>query len=687
MKTLLLCLTATVLLPSAEALASTASPVWSAYLDYAYVFSSADQDALRERLTGYGEEAGISLETYISEYFETLAPLEAEDGDEASTRRQAIAYLLDYLSRGQPESLERSVTAIQRLRTRLDRHENRYWYHYILAHRALEKGYAPDFVSAILAVWIGVVVPLEAPYETLQTLSLSDAPNSGFVSALPYVYENLARIILIRSQEMGLDRQLDPLAAIVRLLHDGRVGAHPDVIPAAASSRDYLERILQRLEGAESDDGSLTFTLALFEATKHHDQARTLLATEDLGSDTLHAMRRASGAYATALNRAVTVQGQCSVYTRVLRMLGELYAAKQRLGVDPELDIPFSIEGAIQVYTTLRGQLEGDWRSLGYRNADRRLYVEAMVQLWGEIQEASLNAADYYLTRSVENPHRADEYSRSAARVHNRYLSFFHQFATERGKEAVPDSAYFAAFEAARGFGDAILSYASESTPPEVELATRRYRSALTLFPFDRELWPVLTAALGRHGRESEYAELVRPIAERVAHSRAVNTWIENDEVNAAEIRSLRLALSDSLVVMYLGFAEASAIAELEEDLVELVARRERVAHGLEDLTRQRDALRTGGSAPPAAPLDAEGEATEGERRLDLAEVAQRIVDQSALLTKLDQQIEARSRALPLYKQTLGTDGLTRELRSQRDHPVHSLLRRMYHESRVGAVR
>ena len=127
-----------------------------------------------------------------------------------------------------------------------------------------------------------MIVPLETPYETLQTLSLSESPNSGFVAALPYLYENLARLILIRSQQMGMHDGLDPLGAIVRMLADGRVGAHPDVIPPELSARDYVRRIVTRLDGTESDAGSLSFTLALFEASKYHDMARALLAERGL---------------------------------------------------------------------------------------------------------------------------------------------------------------------------------------------------------------------------------------------------------------------------------------------------------------------------------------------------------------------------------------------------------------------
>ena len=76
----------------------------------------------------------------------------------------------------------------------------------------------------------------------------------------------------------------------------------------------------------------------------------------------------------------------------------------------------------------------------------------------------------------------------------------------------MPDSAFFAAYEAARGYGDALLSYAGGSlSRAELEQSAQRYVAALRLFPFDRQLWPALTAALERHGRENDYLELARP--------------------------------------------------------------------------------------------------------------------------------------------------------------------------------
>jgi uncharacterized coiled-coil protein SlyX len=660
---------------------------WTGYLDYAYVYSSAEPEALKKRLAEYGREAGMSLSDYAARRFEGPA-VERAPFDEARARRAATAHLLLYLAEGDPVELEKSVEAALTLEDRLGRHENRYWYHYVLAHRALEKGQRFDFVAEVLKLWLRAVVPLEVPYETLHTLSLSEAPNSGFVSALPYLYENVARMILIRSQQMGLDRDLDPLAALVRLLYDGRVGAHPDVIPAEASSREYLERIVTRLDGPESDSGSLTFTLALFEASKYHDQARGLLASQGLDAKTVEALRVASGAYEAALNRATTEQGRCAVYTRVLRMLGEVYAAKQRLGVDPEFEVPFSIEGAIEVYSVLAEALDGGHEELGYRNVGRQAYVDAMRGLWEEIEEASLNVADYYLSRAASQRHLADEHSRDAARVHGRYLSFFLQFATPRGQEALPDSAYFAAYESARGFGDAFLGYAArDPKPAEVELAMQRYRSALMLFPFDRRIWSGLTAALGRQGRESEYMELVRPVAESVVRSRSIDSWIKQREPGFEQVEATRRALSDSLVIMHLGFADAASVDELDARLVELRARRSETEARLASLAERRAALDAApAEALPAAPAEEAGAplppAPGGLDRVALHDLERQVAEAEDLLQQLDRQIAARSQALPLYRETLATDGLADQLRAQRDHPVHKLLRRMYHENR-----
>jgi len=290
---------------------------WDDYLDFAYVFSSSDADSLKARLDGYAAEIGLPLDAYVKR---TIEDLEAKGGeDSGQTRRRAIAELLQYLSTREPAFLDKSADTIDVFADENSRHEDRYWYHYIHAHRALERGSETDFVRHVLALWMDVIVPLESPFETLQALSLSQSAN----------------------QEMGMGHGLDPLAAVVRLLADQRVGAHPDVIPADASVRDYLERIIARLEGPESDGGSLTFTLVLFEATKAHDKSRGLLASEGLSSRTISAIRVAGGAYGRAIDLAETPSGQAAVYTRVLRQMGEVYAAKQRLGVDPDVEIPF----------------------------------------------------------------------------------------------------------------------------------------------------------------------------------------------------------------------------------------------------------------------------------------------------------------------------------------------------------
>lgn len=667
-----------VALVAAMATPVEASEVWDGYLDYAYVYSSADPKTLERRLIEYGEIAGSPLERYVSENF---GPSVDDDSlEEDARRRKAIAHLLFYLAHGDTESLATSVGAIRKLKARLDRHENHYWYHYIHAHQALEQGRPEDFVAAVLEMWIGVVVPLEIHFESLESLSLHESPSAGFASSVPYLHENVARLVLIRSQEMGLHEGLDPLAPIVRLLHEGRVGAHPDVIPKAASSRDYVDRIVERLDGSESDSGSLTFTLALFEASKAHDRARGRLASQGLGPGTLEAMRVTTGAYMTALRLAYTLQGRCAVYTRGLRQLGEVYAAKQRLGVDPEIDTPVTIEGAIQTYQRLYEAREDRWPQVGYASTGRQSYIDAMQGLWEEIQEAVLNAADYHLASSQKAPHVADEHSRDAARLYARYLSFFLEYANADDREAVPDSAYFAAHEAAKGIGDAYVFYARRPTGEEIDLAIQRYRGAMSLFPFDRNVWSSLAAALERQGRESSYMKLVQSSANAIARSRSVDRWIEAREPGADHIGKLRRAFSDSSALLYLGFSDGNSAKDLERNIQDLRQKKESIRTQLVELRSERDALWAtphwiGNTAADAKERTAPSVAT-------AQELNRRIAEDTGHLERLDRLIEARSHVLPIYKETLESEGLAREIRSRRDHPVHALLRRMYYEIR-----
>jgi hypothetical protein len=230
--------------------------------------------------------------------------------------------------------------------------------------------------------------------------------------------------------------------------------------------------------------------------------------------------------------------------------------------------------------------------------------------------------------------------------------------------------------------GDSFLLYASHPTPEEVDLGIRRYRSALRIFPFDRTLWSGLTAALEKQGRESDYMALVRPAAEAATRSRVVNRWVAAGEPEAERLAALQRAFSDSLAVMYLGFAESTGVAELQKGLSALRAERDSTAQKVDRLRRQ-----LGGKAEPVpASMDMDADSPRrGGQPLDAAEMAEaqrELTEASALLERLDQQIEARARTIPVYVATLESDGMSGEMRARRDHPLHGMLRRMYHEDR-----
>ena len=78
------------------ALASTASArqtdptKWEAYLDYAYMYSSADSKALGQRLVQYGREAGLTLEEYLYEAYESVREVEQEVADRETADRRLV---------------------------------------------------------------------------------------------------------------------------------------------------------------------------------------------------------------------------------------------------------------------------------------------------------------------------------------------------------------------------------------------------------------------------------------------------------------------------------------------------------------------------------------------------------------------------------------------------------------------
>jgi len=202
-------------------------------------------------------------------------------------------------------------------------------------------------------------------------------------------------------------------------------------------------------------------------------------------------------------------------------------------------------------------------------------------------------------------------------------------------------------------------------------MVVNRYLTGIGVFPFDGGLWSSLSAALERRGRSNDYLLLARPLADRVVRSRHVDAWIRHEEPGSEELATQRRALGDDLVLMYLGFAAGSGMEELEESLEEL---REQFA-----ATRRQLAELDGSAAPgPAAPAPSLEPAP--ARTLSTQRAIKRI---ETRLARLERKIDARSKALPLYEATLESGELIRELRSQRDNPVHTLLRRMYYETRV----
>ncbi len=668
--------------------AGRANATWNRYLDYAYIYSSATMPDLRKRLDGYGVEAGLSLREYTVE----LRTRNESDPiiDNVRVRRQAIAELLAWLSTGDAALLEQSTDTIDGLVEDRDRYEDRYWYRYIHAHRALEGGNAEEFVRQVFGLWLEGVAPVEEAFESIHAVSLAGTANSGFASAVPYLYENVARLILIRSREEGVERGLDPLAAVVRMLDDDRVGAYPRIVPVEVSSKAFLDRIVQRLEGPASDGGRLSFTLALFEAVRRHETARSMLASEGFSKATLEAIKIASASYRSALEHAESPLGRSAVYVQALRQIGEIHAAKQRLGVDPPVNVPFRIVDAIGIYREMHAAREHKrWLDLGFRNTARTDYVETMHSLWAEIQEAGMNLADYHLGRALADPAVAARHLRSAERVYVRYLAMHREFADGGGAKLVPDSATFGVYEAAKGFGDIHLLYSTDSPSRSVaEAVTKHYQIGLRANPFDRELWEALAISLERRDLSADFLGYAQPIVDVTLGSRRLADWIAMGRPGSEAMAATRHALADDRALLMMAFAGRRGEATLGDELLALRAYRGELDMLLVDLEQQLAALDR--ATTGASPASLAAEADDGLPSVSVGPPAPVGTSRKQLLADiavtgdairdLDTKIEGFSRALPLYEATASGGELIQALRAQRDHPAHAMLRRLRRE-------
>ncbi len=670
---------------SAVAGASTVAVTsWADYLDHAYVYSSARPEDLRVRLGAYGRNVGVTLSDYIVERYGDGSVELGED----EQRRKAIAYLLDYLANRDADDIRASVRAIEELEERLERHENRYWYHYIRAHQALHFGDVALFNKEIFALWVEVVAELESPFATYQTLSLGGSTTSGFVTTLPYLYENIARIVLIRSQSLGIDQSLDALASVVFMLADDRVGSYPEIIPRQHSSVEYLDHVVDRLRGAESDGGGLTFTLALVEAEKAHHVASALLADEGFTQATSDATRVAMGAYRKALRHAVTLQGQTAVYVRVLREMGEIYAASQRLDVEPEFELPFGIGEAVEVYGAMHRDRKNDWQRHGFQDLGQEAYFRTMHELWQEIQEVSLNAAEYELTRGESSSGPVgNERINAALGRYGDFVTMFREFATPESADAVPDSAYFGAHLAYRGMGAAALRFNQNNpTAEQIDVAVEQFANAVDIYPFDRHLWSSLATTLERTGREAQFLEIVKPTSQKVSRSNYVDRWVRAHETRALEIGAFRNALGNDLAIMYFGFADDRSLEDLQQDLADLRAGRHGIEQQIAALGDQREVLvaRRGeilrAVDDVTVGLPAVSGAPPGEETGQISEIDGKLRSLEYERDRVDRQLLGRAKALSLYQESLAADGFLDELVSQRDQPVHSLVRRLFYE-------
>ena len=173
---------------------------WSGYLDYAYVYSSAEPEALAARLRDYGNESRhLARRLRHATSFEPAAPRTAtSDEEDAASAASAIARPAAVpLERASPMRSRRASTGGARARgpARPSREPL-----LVPLHPGAPRARARARASTSCgddARRSGSPSSCRSRRPTRRSTRSrsSDAPNSGFVAALPYIYENIARMV------------------------------------------------------------------------------------------------------------------------------------------------------------------------------------------------------------------------------------------------------------------------------------------------------------------------------------------------------------------------------------------------------------------------------------------------------------------------------------------------------------
>ena len=678
---------------------------WDIYLDHAYELTYWDSNELKAWLTERETEFGQTLAQFTEEWHGKIdGPAENAGSDslqndrlpypEQAYRRLAVAELLLYLKTGDAARLDKAVHGIERLKSKFEKPEIAYWYYNIHAFEALSGGSvdprkaSEEFAKNIFRIWLDIILPRE---EAHTLLNVPDIPVSmrDFSFSLPYLYENIADLILSKAIIRSQIKDTGSLGAIITGLADR--------LSIQNGYADKVKAVVNRMSGPASDNHNLSFTVIFLEAEANRFMAQNGLNKEGPSPSAEDAFRKSYLYYNLAYDWANTKQGKASVLSDYLDLVSFAYS---RL---PERDkltgsIFFAtlsghegfltIERAIHLYEDLATpeMRERAWTAQGF--SERKDYITTMHNLWNSIAEQSLWSAYYHekgmTLRDIEN------YSEKVISCQTEllsYLKFFERNIQSGYMDIVPDNAYFNAADAAAKYS----ALQHRLAPYSIGMSSY-YRSFarllqyIELFPYDPEAIMELAQQLNEMGKPELFVEYVLPLADQFRKSDVMKKWKLHNAGGPA-VASLEV-LQEVIPEIIM---KANTLIYLQRQGAEIA--QDVISQRLLEIQKQSAAFLK--NKEPDLPSKSFGAMTKGLNELirrlssahDTGESAGRkkVIDDATKVLGEIQELEEANRILvklPEYIKLSKTIKL--DLAQKVDNPVHSLLRRNFHELTAG---
>ncbi len=501
-------------------MAQPAAGQWGSLLDVTYRFSWYPQQDLQKLLLEKGTEYGQTLEDYRDQLRQelkvTVGAGERVDVKSAVEGQQwkkyyhlGLAEFCLFLASGDELPLNNAQAVMGVLAGRAQQADVAFWLHLFTAYQQMLAHDRDGFNSAVYDLWQNVVLKLEVDNLRMER----ELSKAGFVKSLPYLYENLAHLIIRRAIVEEQIEGLSSLGVIVLSIQDKLIVEN--------GYRTVVDATVERMRGLNSDNYNLNFAVAFLEAIA----SRNAFEGEQNPDLLVARYQRADSFYRLAWQWANTRKGKAAVLTQ--HMGFSTYVTRRLSDTDDALaQIPFfqelpsaadrQMDQAIALYTELASSRmrEGDYTAAGFYEHNN--YLSAMHRLWDSTAKLGIMLSGYYKGTRQTVLHGQIFPAESPLL---KYLNLFEQQAREDA-EIVPDNAYFLASFAASELADLYRKLGDYATGAQASDLFFAYQlQAVEIFPIDVVGILQLAYQANQDGRVEDYFHYTNQIGQNLKTS------------------------------------------------------------------------------------------------------------------------------------------------------------------------